>query len=548
MNIAQSARGFYRLLFRKDPLLRTCLEQNSSGIIQDLAFPNRLLPNLRVPKNNEEPRVDPRDEIPPASGQPALIVSAAMNDAQALQTQIAAGAAVDMTIPNGETALHYAAAAGATESIRILLEHGADVNARNKHGATPLYIAARHGRREAVATLIERGALIDDQSLNFLDLTPLMVASKYGHPGVVQELLARGADLERRDKKGLDALSHAVLAEHGAIVELLLARMNGEQRTKTLEGALYVASTRNEPGAISALAKAGANLENLYTVSINQTRTALMLAAANGHVEAAQALLDAGADASRPGIVRKLAIATPPDTNGLEPIIARLLAEPELPERSVQILLANALQACHLPLADRIVAAGAQTLVDRKQPSLLAGAVICGEIAVIDYRVQRGYDVDQRLSLSKDTPLMKAARAGDVDLVRYLLAHDADPALVNASGKDARALALEHSQLRIVKMLRAVSLWFARRTGPGANETTGAGTKQALVPALTDCANAIMRAPVVPRRIAWSCYDCSCHATAHRMPSRCVWCAGARRWGWNVFTGRSHELGPRSRS
>jgi ankyrin repeat protein len=508
-------RKGYRLLFSTDPLSRACLHENPTGILRDMAFPKLLSANPQTPRAQGEPRdgipahrdadarargasdIDPQDEIPPPVGQSALIVAAAANDAQALRALLTTGVAADMRVASGETGLHYAAAAGATESIRILLEQRAEVNARNAHGATPLYIGARHGQRGAVALLLDNGALIDDQSLNFLDLTPLMVASKYGHLEVVRELLTRAADFERRDKKGLDALGHAVAAGHSALIEPLVGRMNAEQRTQALHAALYVASTQNEPDAIAALVAAGADIEGLYTVAVEQTRTPLMLAATGGHVEAAQALLaaganpnnrigssdplllaidahyrrvvppetprriqlllallDAGADATRPQIARKLAIATPPTSYDLEPVIERLLLQGGLPEQSLQILLENALQACHMPLVERIAAAGGQASIERKEPSLLLGAVNCGQIAVVDYLVQRGYAVDQRLSLRQDTPLIRATQNGDVDLAEYLLALHADPALVDADGRDARTAALEHSQLRIVKMLR----------------------------------------------------------------------------------------------
>lgn len=489
----------YRLLFPADPLLRACLEENSAGIMRNRVLPSPPSPSPRKPPDDEMPRMDPRDEIPPTAGQSALFAAAAANDVQGLQAQFAAGAAIDTKGASGETALHYAAAAGGTESMRILLEHGAAMSARNSHGATPLYIAARHGHRDAVALLIDRGAPIDDQSLNFLDLTPLMVASKYGHIGVVQELLARGADFELRDREGLDALAHAVAAEHDALIRPLTEHMNPEQRKDGLRGAMYVASTQNKPDTITELVEAGADLEALYTITSERTFTPLMLAAGSGHVEVAQALLaaganpnnsrgafnaftlaidaryrrvdqsemprrtrllaallDAGADATHPRIVSKLAIQTPPKTYGLEPIVERLLEQGALPERSLEILLANALRACHMPLVERIALAGGQALIDRKDPNLLAAAVTCGEVAVVDYLVQHGYEVDQRLTARKETSLMRAAQNGSAGLVKFLLAQNADPSLVDAEGRDAHAVALEHGRLRVVKMLREV--------------------------------------------------------------------------------------------
>jgi ankyrin repeat protein len=49
---------------------------------------------------------------------------------------------------------------------------------------------------------------------------------------------------------------------------------------------------------------------------------------------------------------------------------------------------------------------------------------------------------------------MYAAQTGNVELAKYLLAHQADPTLVGSNGQDAAMIAVKHSELRIFKMLR----------------------------------------------------------------------------------------------
>ena len=84
----------------------------------------------------------------------------------------------------------------------------------------------------------------------------------------------------------------------------------------------------------------------------------------------------------------------------------------------------------------------------------MASAVHCRDRAPIEYLVQRGFSVDQRVSQRSATPLMHAAQTGNVELAKYLLAHQADPTLVDSSGQDAATIAVKHSELRIFKMLR----------------------------------------------------------------------------------------------
>jgi ankyrin repeat protein len=295
----------------------------------------------------------------------------------------------------------------------------------------------------------------------------------------------------------MDALAHAVMSDHGELIGPLLAPMNAPQRNEALRSALYVASTQNKANAIGPLVDAGAAIEAFYTVAIERRRTPLMLAISNGHVEAAQALLraganpnkersaadpfmlairakydrvgegetprrtqlllsllDAGADATSRRIAERLAIATSPQSYGLEPVVERLLAQGKLPVGSVSILLESALRACNMEFVERIIAAGGQPLLDAKEPKLMAAAVHCPDHASVDYLVQRGFAVDQRVSNRNDTPLMYAAQTGHVELAKYLLAHQADPTLVGSNGQDAAMIAVKHSELRIFKMLR----------------------------------------------------------------------------------------------
>ena len=72
---------------------------------------------------------------------------------------LAAGSDVKATTTSGATALHLAAAAGNPEVVAALLEKGADPNARESQwGQTPLVFAAEYDRADAIKVLLKHGA------------------------------------------------------------------------------------------------------------------------------------------------------------------------------------------------------------------------------------------------------------------------------------------------------------------------------------------------------------------------------------------------------
>jgi ankyrin repeat protein len=154
-----------------------------------------------------------------------------------------AGADVNLAQADGSTALHWAAYHRDTDLARLLLEAGADPSAANREGSTPLWLAASQGDATMVETLLDGGA--DANETLPLGRRPLMLAARAGSVEAVRALLDHGADVNaREDERGTNALMQAadqghadvinVLVEHGADVAAASAPIMRDGRTAAL--------------------------------------------------------------------------------------------------------------------------------------------------------------------------------------------------------------------------------------------------------------------------------------------------------------------------
>jgi ankyrin repeat protein len=174
------------------------------------------------------------------------------------------GAALLVTVAraNGDAPLTKAVKAGDVAAVRALLKPGADVNVRSGDGSTPLLWAVNHANAEIARLLIAAGAAVD--APNDFGVTPLLHASRTGDAAMVDVLLRGGASPTRAHPEGETPLLAAARAGSVPIVRLLLTR--------------------------------GVDVNHAESF---QKTTALMWAAAEGHVDVAGVLLEAGADPNR---------------------------------------------------------------------------------------------------------------------------------------------------------------------------------------------------------------------------------------------------------
>jgi ankyrin repeat protein len=385
-----------------------------------------------------------------AAAPAAPVADAAMRgDLAAVRTLLRQGADVNAAQGDGMTALHWAAYNDEPELAAILLVAGANVEARTRLGDyTPLHLAAARAGAEVVTALLEAGA---DPSAptSTGGALPLHFAAAGGSAAAVAALIDRGADANAREGvRGQTPLMFAAAHDRVEAIEALVARgadvaattrvidipareladradQRGEAAPTPAQEQLY-APNEEEPLSYADLVGAHGGL------------TALLHAAREGHADAVAALLAAGADINKPSA----GDGTPPmlmaTLNGHFDLALAMLeqgADPRLASDAGTTPLYAALNLHWAPKSRY-----PQQHAYRQQRATY--------LEVMRALMEAGVDPNARLNrhlwymsfnfdlLDVDTmgatPFWRAAYALDVEAMRLLVAHGADPSIPTA--------------------------------------------------------------------------------------------------------------------
>ena len=343
---------------------------------------------------------------PIAAGDLRLVEAVKNRDAQAVARLLAQKVDVTTTEPDGATALHHAVHLGDRDIAALLIRAGARVNVANDYGVTPLSLACTNGHAAIVDLLLNSGANPNTAS-PVTGETPLMTAARTGIADVVKMLLDRQADANATEPRlGQNALMWAAAEGHPQVVRLLVER-GADVRTRSKAGftpLLFAARTGNVE-LVQILLGAGAGINE----EAADGTTALAVATIRSHISLARHLLTKGAD--------------PNKGPGFTPLHWA---------------------AGNWSNTDIVADAGARS--DNNEWSALEGLRGSTKREFVKLLLDRGANPNARAQgnpprygagrarggiLAGATPFFVAARSGDAEVMRLLVAGGADPLLPN---------------------------------------------------------------------------------------------------------------------
>jgi ankyrin repeat protein len=239
-----------------------------------------------------------------ADGMTALHWAADRADAGMVEVLLHAGASVRAITRNGNyTALHLASRVGQATAVKALLEAGSDPEAQTSSGgAKPLHFAALSGDVATVNALLDKGADPNTREQQW-GQTPLIFAAAANRAAAIRVLIERGADPALATEVVDAARESEIDNRANQLIKSSIARFDPRVGTSPFVTA--------PPAQVQSAIRAGRELQRrpgdvqVSGPAPDQFRrprggeggmTALLHAARMGRMEAAAALLDAGAD------------------------------------------------------------------------------------------------------------------------------------------------------------------------------------------------------------------------------------------------------------
>ena len=412
----------------------------------------------------------------------ARVADAAMaGDREAVRSLLKQGADVNAAQGDGTTPLHWAARRGDVELAQMLIYAGANVRATTRLGGwTPLLMAAQLGHAKMIETLLNAGA--DPKTTTGHGATPLMLASAAGTPEAVKLLLSKGGDVNAAESvRGETALMFATAYNRTDAMRLLIdagADVKRESKVFDLKspgnatpeedaflrnqqeglrdggrgagqrGATATPAARADraapasgpqkapvPNTAQAADVAGGTRQFRFAelVSSQGGMSPLLFAARQGHLEAARLLLSRGADVNQisgSDATSPLLIAIINGHFDLAKVLLDAGADPRLAsDNGVTPLYA----VLNVQWAPKALYPQPRAYTQQKLTHIEVMKLLLEKGVDVNARLQRkvwysGYNFDlSGVDEIGATPFWRAAYASDVEAMRLLIAHGADP-------------------------------------------------------------------------------------------------------------------------
>jgi ankyrin repeat protein len=330
-----------------------------------------------------------------ADGTTALHWAVRNDDAGLVDRLIRAGANAKVQNRYGVTPMALACENGSAPIVGRLLKAGVSANATGPLGETALHLCARTGKSDAVRALLAAGALVDPIE-NWRGQTPLMWAAAEGHGEAMKILIEAGADVNAR--------SSIIVWER---------QRTEEPRDKWLPPGgltpLLFSAREGKVTSVKVLLDHGADIN----IVDPDRHTSLILALSSGHFDVAGLLIERGADVNMEDKVGQTALYAAVDGHTVP------ASNRPAPRETDDTL----------------------TSLDVIKMLLAKGARVDAALrAQLPYRTKLDRGGDGVLG-NGTTPLIRAAKAADVQVIKLLLEKGANAKAATRNGVTAVMMA-----------------------------------------------------------------------------------------------------------
>lgn len=387
-----------------------------------------------------------------SAGRADLISAVQAGDLQVVRDLVRQKVNVDAARGDGMTPLHWAVHGGDEAIVQVLIQAGADLNARSARGLTPLLLAAGAPGGQIVRVLLKAGA--NPNLASAVGTTPLMRAAAAGDVAAMATLLDHGAHVDAKETaRHHTALMFAAAHDRSDAIRLLAARgASLDDVSRTVANVSNLIDDDGNP--IPAASRTGGTRRQSRGDGFANGlggRSALQLAAREGHVASAKALVEAGADINRVNPLDGSTALIVAIVNGHYDLAAYLLANGANPTASMK----DGLTALYATLESRWAPVSWTPTAFTDANGILQQQT--DYLDLMKALLARGADPNARLSRSLwfspphhnvswvrtagARPFWRAAQANDLAAMKLLLNAGANPRDVTDDGTTAIAAA-----------------------------------------------------------------------------------------------------------
>jgi ankyrin repeat protein len=349
------------------------------------------------------------------------------NDHAAIKNLLAAHANPNVPLPDKSTVLTWAVDRQDAESVRLLLAAGAKPNAVDMQGATPLAVACELGNSGIIISLLKVGA--NAKAIRPDGTSVLALCAATSTPAALGAMIVKGANVNTADPQGETPLMWAA-AKGNADNVAFLAKHGANVNAVATKGftALFFAIRSKEARSPVILLEAGADIRAALPDGTSVAEAAVL----ENNAAFAKQVVAQGADLSTH------------DREGRQLIhVAATNGPPEL----VTFLISKGADPNALSKPPPNAPA-----VRRATPALVAGgAGGSGGGAATGLAIADGAIKAPPVALYATPPLLFAAKAGEVDVMKALVAGGAKAGVKASDGMNLTMAAAYGGNLAALK-------------------------------------------------------------------------------------------------